>query len=144
MDCCNENSINICSFFGVLVSVLTGVFVGVLFALGFIPLINIAVWIALGLGVLVLILLVISVFLTTYIESYTLTKCLCIYTTFLLVGIIGTIISAIAALSIILIPLCIPSIALVAIGAFFFSLMLFGLVSFISCIVNRIYRVRRE
>ena len=144
MECNNENPISVCSFFSVIISVLAGAIIGVLYALCFIPFITTAVWIAFGLGVLALIFLVAGVFLAAVLQPYALIKCLRGNSTYLLVGIIGTILSALAALSIVLIPFCIPAITLIAIGAFFFTLMIFGLINFIICIVSRIYYCRKE
>lgn len=144
MDCNNENTISICSFFGVITSILVGAIVGVLYALCFIPSITIAVWIAFGLGVLTLIFLVTGVFLAAVCQSCSLIRCLCRNSSYLLVGIIGTIISAIAALSIFLNHFCIPAIIVIALGAFFFTLMIFGLINFITCVIRKTYYFHKE
>ncbi|MDP4120390.1 MAG: hypothetical protein Q8876_04945 [Bacillota bacterium] len=121
-----------------------GAIVGILFAFRYIPFIVISTWIAFGLGVLTLIFLVIGVFLGAVTGPNALAKCLCKNTTCLLVGVLGTIISALAALSIVLTPVFISVITLVAIGAFFFSLMILGLIALISCIASKLCCFHKE
>lgn len=145
MSCNNERcGFSACSCIGVVISIVFGAIVGILFAFCFIPFIVTAIWIAFGIGVLALILLVLGVFLGAVTAPNALSKCLCRNTTCLLVGIFGTIISAIAALSIWLIPVCIPVIALVTIAAFFFSLLVIGLIAFISCVVCKMCSLRED
>jgi len=137
MSCNNKCDFSSCSCIGILISVIFGAIVGVLFAFGFIPFIQVATWIAFGLGVLFLILLILGVYLSAVTGSNPLSRCLCKNTSCLLAGIFGTIIATIAALSIVLTPVFISVITLVAIGAFFFSLMVIGIIGFINCIVCR-------
>jgi len=129
-----------CGFIGVLTSIAIGVIIGILFALGFIPNIVTAVWIAFGLAVLTLVILVIAVFLAVYTESKILSKCLKRHISCLMAGILGTLISALAALSIVLNPAFISVVILVGIGAFFTSLMIISLVLFVLCIVDKLHR----
>lgn len=132
------------NFIGLLVSVIAGVAAGILFALNVFPFIAAAAWIAFGLGVLSLLILISGLFSAAEDRSYVLTNCLCRNAAFFLTGIIGTILTAIVLLSINLVLLCIPAIILVGIGTFFFSLMIFGLIFFICCIMRALCRSRRE
>lgn len=127
--CCNNYD-----WLSIIISILFGAIIGILFAFGFIPGIVIATWISFGLAVLTLIFLVTGVFLGAVTRSQILWRCLRAKTEFLLVGIVGTLITSLAALSIILLP-SISVIILVAIGAFFFALMIIGLIFLIKCIV---------
>ena len=132
---CNGCSLKACSCIGVILSIIFGAAIGVLFAFRYIPAIVVSAWIAFGLGVLTLILLTIGVFFAGISMPNVLSKCLCLNGTCLLVGSIGTIIMALAALSISLTPAFISIIVLVALGAFFFALMLISLIATISCII---------
>jgi len=125
-----------CSCLGVGISILVGAVVGVLFAFGLIPFITTIVWVVFGLAVLTLIFLVAGIFLsaTGCCKSEALQKCTIRNTPCLLAGIIGTIISAIIALSIVLTPALIVVIVFIAILGFFFSLMIIGLIAYLSCI----------
>lgn len=134
MGCKNNCGFFGCECLGVLISIVFGAVIGILFAFGFIPNIVTAVGIALGTSALFLIFLVAILLLGSTNENSILASCCCKNTYCLLAGIIGTFISSSAALAIVLtntIPLVI---ALIAIIAFFFSLLWLGLIGFISCI----------
>lgn len=132
---CNRCGFTACSCIGIIISIIFSVIIGLLFAFGFIPGIVISTWIAFGLSILTLIFLMLLVLTNAAKPSEALKKCLCNNTACLLTGIFGTIISSLAALSIVLTPEFISVIVLVAIGAFFFMLMIIGLIAIISCIV---------
>jgi len=135
MSCCDKKcGFTACSCIGVVISIVFGAAIGVLFSMTLIPAIVTAIWIAFGLAVLALIILTTCVLLGAVSRSHSIRKCVCRNTTCLLVGIFGTIISAIVLLSIALNPAIILIITFVAIGAFFFSLMIIGLIALISCI----------
>ncbi|NCA67894.1 MAG: hypothetical protein EOM87_07525 [Clostridia bacterium] len=106
---------------------------GVLFAFGLIPFIQIAVWIAFGLSVLTLILLVVGVLLGAVTAPGILSKCLCNNLVCLLVGIFGTLLVSLAALSIVLTPAFVLVTALVALGAAFFTILIISIICFIAC-----------
>jgi len=131
---CDKCDFTACSCLGVVISIVFGAAIGVLFAFRFIPAIVTAIWIAFGLAVLALIILTACVLLGAVSRTRAIRKCCCRNTTCLLVGIFGTIISAIVLLAIVLNPAIILIITFVAIGAFFFSLMIIGLIALISCI----------
>lgn len=132
---CRNCNFTACSCTGVLICILFGAAIGILFAYNFIPGIVTATWIAFAMGVLTLIFLMATIVSTALNPSRALTRCLSKNTTCLLVGTFGTIISSLAALSIVLTPIFISIITLVAIGAFFFALSVIGIIAILSCIV---------
>ncbi|MDQ5983476.1 MAG: hypothetical protein RUMPE_00500 [Eubacteriales bacterium SKADARSKE-1] len=125
-----------CGCIGILTSLVFGALVGVLFAFSLIPNIVISVWIAFGLAVLSLIILIVAAFLASSERYGALVKCLCINGKCLLAGTIGTIIIALAALSIVLTPVFVSITILLSIGAVFFALMIISIICLISCIIN--------
>jgi hypothetical protein len=136
--CCSDRcSVNICGCFGIQTALIFGALIGILFAFGLIPGIIFAIWIAFGLAVLSLIFLIAGVFIAASDKAKVLEKCLRKNISCLLAGIIGTIIIAIALLSITIVVTNLIA-AIVALGAFFFALLIIGLISFISCIIDRL------
>jgi hypothetical protein len=115
------------------VSLLAGILVAILFAFELIPGITTATWIVFGLGVLALIFVLLALVRidgrdTVFLKSLKrLLPCL-------LAGIFGTILSSLAALSIVLTPSAIFSIILVGLVAFFFSLLISSLILLIKCV----------
>ena len=138
MSCKDKCGFSACGCLGIVISIVFAAIIAVLFAFGLIPFIVTVTWIAFGLAVLALIILIIGIYSAALCPHNALQKCICRNAICLLAAIIGTIISAIAALAIVLIPIFISVIILVAIGAFFFALMMIGLIAFISCIVCRL------
>jgi len=120
----------------VVVSVVVATVVALLFAFGFVPNIVTAVWIVFGFAVLNLIFLVVGLFGASIFRRTLLGRCLCCNGTILLVGIFGTIILALAALSITLVVTSIPIIILIALGAFFAALMVIEFIALLSCLIN--------
>lgn len=135
MNCCERkcNCGPTCSL-AVIVGLLFGAIIGVLFALDFIPNIILAVWIVLALGVLALALLFVSALTSGVVMCGVLIKCLRQHTTCLLTGIIGTIISTIILISVVLDPALLLVQIFIAIAAFFFVFMLTELIFFIYCL----------
>ena len=134
MSCKNEcNSCGGC--IELLVSIVLGAVVGVLFAFEFIPNITVAVFTVLGLGVLSLVFLMVALFLLNNNQAgcggF---KCICRNLKFWLAGTIGTIILALVAVSISLVPTFWPAIVIVSLLAFFFALMIISIVSFVLCV----------
>ncbi len=127
-----------CGCLGILISIVIGAIVGVLFAFGFIPFIVVSVWIAFGIAAVVLILLIAGLYLASAHSCSPLSKCLCQNGICLMVGAIGTLITALAALSIVLTPGSILVAALIALGALFFALTILSLISFIVCLVKKL------
>lgn len=135
---CSKSSCNLCGIVGVLIALAFGALVGVLFAFEFIPNIVTVAWIAFGLSAFALVFLAGSLIIAGVSGRSALSKCLCENTTCLLVGIIGTLIASIAALAIELVTIFASVAALVAIGAFFFAYMIVGLISFFTCISDKL------
>lgn len=116
----------------VVISVFIGIIIGVLFFFAFIPAITTVVWIAFGIAVFALaLLLTISAF-----GGPKAGKCVCANGGCLLAGIIGTIITAIAALAITLTTGVVLIAILIGLGGFFFSLLLISLIGFIDCLID--------
>jgi len=126
-----------CGIIAVPIAIVVGIIIGILFAFGFIPGIVTATWIAFGIGVLSLIILVTAILVAVSADSCILFTCLMQNICCLLAGIWGTIISALAGLSIVLTPSILVAI-LVGIGAFFLSLLITSLILFILCIVGKL------
>lgn len=127
-----------CSCFGIIISILVGAAVGILFAFDLIPNIVTVMWIIFGIAAAALLFYVLGVILGAVTAPNALSRCLCSNNTCLLVGIIGTLVSAIVALSITLDFTLIAVITVVAIVAFFFTLMVIGIISLLSCITCRV------
>ena len=138
-----------CCIIGVLLSLIIGVIIGILFYLGYIPNITTAVWIAFGLAAFSLIILIAAAFLAVYTNSKYLSRCLKHNIICLIAGIWGTLISALAALSIVLNTNYVSVAILVGISAFFTSLSLIALMIFVLCVIDnlsgdRIYFTSKE
>lgn len=134
-NCCNDRcrgGFLVC--FGVVLSILFGVLIAVLFALGFIPFITTAVIVAIVTAAIALVILFGGAYISEAGGTHVLRDCLCKLTTWLIIGIFGTIITALIALSIELVP-TIPIIVLVGFGAAFFALTLVGLIALLVCLV---------
>lgn len=128
-----------CDTIGLIISIVFGALVAALFASGLIPFITTAVWILLGLAGLLLIFLVSGLYLAaSSSDSSSLRKCICKSALCLLAGTIGTIILAIIALSVELITTSVIVIVIIGLLAFFFALMVLGIISFIRCIVGKL------
>jgi len=127
-----------CESIGLIISIVFGVLVAALFASGLIPFITTAVWILFGLAVLFLVFLVSGVYFAALSVAPALQKCICKNALCLLAGTIGTIISAIVALSIELVFTLIAVIVIIGFLAFFFALMILGLIALIRCIVDKL------
>lgn len=119
----------------VLISVVVATVVGLLFGFGLILNIVTAVWIVFGFAVLNLIFLVVGLFGASLGRRTLLGKCLCCKGKILLVAIIATIILTIIALSITL-TTAIWIIVLIALVAFFATLMAVELVLLLSCLIK--------
>lgn len=135
---CNRN-FDACGSIGIVISVVIGALVAVLFNLGFIPGITTVVWVVFGLSVLTLILLVWGAYLSAVSIPGVLRICVSRNGICLLAGIIGTLISAIIALSIVLVPASILITIFIGIFAFFFALMIIGLIALLRCIIVNLF-----
>jgi hypothetical protein len=122
-----------CLLIGITLSIIFGVIVGILFFFGYVPLIETAVWIAFGIAAFALAILLISAIFSNREKVY---KCLRANAGALLTGIIGTLITAIAALSIILTPGSVLIAILIGLGAIFLGVTLTALVCLILCLLD--------
>ncbi len=127
---------NGCATTGTILGIIAGIITGILFALGNIPLVFISIWIALATAAFVLIYVLSALFFSSCSESCNKTfVCLRKNIRCLLVGTLGTIITALAALSIVLVTTSIFAIVLVAFSTFFFTFLIVALISLIKCMV---------
>ena len=124
------------TFLEIVFSIALGAAIGVLFAFDFIPGITTALWIAFGLAVLNLVSLAAGLRTVTISKKTPLARCLCCRGDVFLAGIIGTIITALVALSILLVSTAIPIIILIAFAGFFTALMFTEQVLILSCLIS--------
>jgi len=124
------------TFLEIIFSIVLGAAIGVLFALNLIPNITTALWIAFGLAVLNLVSLAAGLRTASIFKKTPLARCLCCRGDIFLAGIIGTIITALVALSIVLVTTAIPIIILIAFAGFFTALMFTQHVLILSCLIG--------
>lgn len=125
-----------CSLSGIIWSIIGGIAAGVLFYLGYITAIAVGIWIAFGIAAFSLIFILSSSFLSSCNEACArFAHCLRKNLKCMLIGIIGTIIFSIVALSISLTTTAVPTI-IVGLLVLFFILLLSSLVSFLKCTVK--------
>ena len=136
MSLCNRNS-TACSFLGILMSIVLGALVGVLYAFCQIPYLTTGLWIMLGLGVFSFLFLFIGLYLAANTAFIALSKSLCKHVICMLIGIIGTIISALILLAAPLNFAYISNIVIVSVGAFFLALLIIELINFVICIARK-------
>lgn len=128
---------NCCSFTtSLIVSIIVGVGVAVVFSLGFLASIVTALWIAFGISVLSIIALSVLAPLSSMNKSMALKKCLCYYGKPLVIGSIGTLITSIVSLTLVLSIASTVSIIIIFFVGALFSLLLISIVQFILCIIN--------
>ena len=132
---CRRCGFSACGCLGIVLSVVFGAIVGVLFAFEFIPNIVTVAWIAFGLSVLTLIFLMVAALIAASGRTCILAKVLCTNGICLLLSTAASILTALAALAIVLTFEFISVIALVALGAFFFAMMTLALLAFIANII---------
>lgn len=128
-----------CGCVGLLISVVFAAVIAILYAFGILAgAIATVVWIAFGFAVLGLILLFVALLQGATDDSASpLRFCLCRNTSCLLAGIIGTLLTTIIALFLNVVEVSIAGIVIIAIGSFFFALLIIGIIYFISCVVCR-------
>lgn len=127
-----------CGIKATILGIIFGVVIAIFFALGFIPLILIGIWLALAIGAAVLVYLGLILFFRgpsgdTF--GRFCADCFCQYANCLLVGSAGTVLAALVAVSInLVIPIF--STVLIGIAAFFFVFMITSLISYIKCLIK--------
>ncbi len=126
-----------CKLVGTIVGIIVGVIIGIIFALGYTPLIVTGIWIAFSLAAFVLIYVLGALFTGSCNGSCnSVMGCLRRNLGCLLTGAVGTLLTSLAALSIVLDIAATPIILLIGLGAFFFTFLVVGIISFIRCAVN--------
>lgn len=133
---CNKCCGNPCeTCITVLVGVVVATIIALLFAFDYIPGIVTALWVVFGFAVLNLIFLVVGQFSASLVRYSILGNCMCCKSAILLVSIIGTIVLSLIALSITLVITEIASIVLIALVAFFATLMVLASIWLLRCVL---------
>lgn len=114
-------------------SLIAGIGAGLLFYFGYLPSVTVGTWIAFGFAAVVLLALTI-ILVSGAMRPPIVHDCLCRYGFCLLSGAVGTLVTTIITLSIALATNVIGAI-IVAIGAFFFTLMLLSVIGFLACML---------
>lgn len=125
-----------CNVLAVIAGIIFAVAAGILFSGGGFVGITIALWIAFGLAVLTLLILVYCIVEASDLRCSALKEYLCVLGTPLLIGILGTLVTSLIALSITLTPAAISSVVLVALTAFFLAFMLIVLFCYLGFVAR--------
>lgn len=138
-DCeCKQNSSFGCSIFSFIISIVIGVIFGVLFSLGLIPVTLNFIKIALVMSAIAMAILLVSLFASNYIRGCNgFDKCVCSVGKCLLIGAIGTFLSATAAATAGLIISSIVSAIFVGLTMIFFIFMIIAIISTFYCVIKR-------
>jgi len=138
MNSCKKCDFNACGCLAIIASLLIGAAVGALFYFGFLPnILAVVARIVLRLGVLTIAFVLAAQALSSLYLPNPLRDCLCGGITCLLVGAFGSVILAIAALSVALAPFNFIYAVIVGLGAVFLALMIIALIQFIRCVQCR-------
>ena len=135
---CNKSCIcGGCKLVGTILGIIVGVIIGIIFSLGYTSLIATGIWIAFGLATFFLLYILGALLFGLCSGSCSIiVSCIRQNLGCLLTGIVGTILTTLAALSVSLDTASIAIILLVGLGAFFFTFLIVGIISFIKCAVN--------
>lgn len=127
-----------CGVLGTIFGIAFGVITAIFFALGYIPLILNGIWVALGIGgIALLYVLIASLFISGSSNVFgNFASCFCNYGRCLLIGAIGTVLTALAAVSITLDISVIAVVALIGIGTFFLVFFISVLIQFVKCLIS--------
>lgn len=127
-----------CGVVGTILGIIFGIIIAIFFSLGFTPLILTGIWVAFALGAAVLIYVIIAGLISSSndIRSDS-SGCFCRYAKCLLFGSAGTVLAALAALSITLDIAVTAIVILIGIGVFFFVFMVSALISYIKCLIRK-------
>ena len=127
-----------CGVLGTVLGIIFGVIIAIFFALGFTPLILTGIWVAFALGVAVLIYVIIAGLINSSNDIMSRTEnCFCKYARCLLFGSVGTVLAALAAVSITLDIAVTAIVILIGIGVFFFVFMISALISYVNCLIRQ-------
>ncbi len=127
-----------CGTAGTILGIILGVIVGVLFALGLTPLILSGIWVAFSIGIASLaFVLILAAFTGCSDSCCSVEKCLIKKLKCLLIGILGTILTTLALVSISLEISSIVVTIIVALATFFLIFLISSIVSFLKCLLYR-------
>ena len=135
MNMCRQNSCS--NVTALVVSVIAGIGLAVIFSLGIIANVTVALWIAFGLSIVSLLALFAIAPFSGSDELPTLQRCFCAYSKGLIAGTIGTLVTTLAALSL---TIAVTSTALIIIFfliGLFLALLLISIVQFLWCLTSR-------
>lgn len=128
-----------CTAGSIIWSIIGGIVSGVLFYLGYITSVTIGIWIAFGIAAFSLIFVLMSVLFSSCNESCAkFTHCLRKSLKCLLIGIVGTIVLTIVALSIFLAESNVIFAIIVGLVALFFIILISALVDFLKCVMKQV------
>lgn len=122
--------------FSVIISVMSGIVIALLFFFLFIPFIRTAIWIVLGLTVIILFSLFDIAVLSSITRCTFLRTCICHHVKTVFILALITLIFCLASLSIVLTNFISVTI-LIGFGAFFFGLMLFSFYHLVKCLLMK-------
>lgn len=127
-----------CGIVGTVTGIVIGIITAIFFALGYIPLILNGIWVALGIGgAMLLYVLTASLFMLRISDTAGNSRsCFCKYGKCLLIGAVGTVLSALAAVSITLDISVIAIVALIGVGTFFLVFLISALAQFVKCLIS--------
>ncbi len=126
-----------CGVVGTILGIIFGVIIAIFFSLGFTPLILTGIWVAFAIGAAVLIYVIIAGLINSGNEIRSgAGSCFCRYARCLLFGSAGTVLAALAALSITLDIAVTAIVILIGVGVFFFVFMISALISYIKCLIR--------
>ncbi len=135
-DCCPSRCG--CGVLSTILGIIFGVAIAILFSLGLIPGILTGVWIAFALGIAILLYAIIATLINSRNDVCSCSdSCFCSYIKCILFGSVGTILLALAALSVTLDTGSTAIIILIGIGAFFLIFMVSAFVSYIKCLIQK-------
>lgn len=132
---CNKCRVGILDVVALIIAIVAGVVVGVFFASAAIPVVEALIIAGLVIAGVFLLALIVITIITTVFPCERDERCFCCNGTILLIGVLGTLLSAIAALISGLLTTSIASAILVGLTAFFFVIMIFKIFSWINCVI---------
>ena len=144
-ECCRKNGLATEEIVGLILGIVAGIGVGILFALGLIPITINFIIIALIMSTITLAILLGVLFTANILRGCnSFYKCVCKLARFVLTGAIGTLLATTIALIIGVATITPAAIIFVALSALFFVIMIVSIVSLISCIIKQTCKMPKE
>lgn len=128
-----------CGIASAVLGIVTGIVVAVLFSMGLTPLLVNGIWVALGIAGIALVYILVSVAVNSCRGSCNvLEKCLIKNLKCLLIGIFGTLLTALTLIIITLETTSIVVTIIVGLATFFLIFLIASIISFLKCLVYRV------